>query len=76
MAAGLSEIGFSEHLTLFRELEDWNMNPANIFSYINHLENIRKSTNHLKIRTGLEVDFIEGKENEIRDFLPLCLLII
>ena len=69
IAAGLSEIGFSEHLTLFKDLEDWNMNPVNISSYINHLEIFRKNTNHIKIKTGLEVDFFEGKENEIRDFL-------
>ncbi len=31
LVAGLSEIGFSEHLTLFRDLEDWNMNPAKRF---------------------------------------------
>ena len=74
LAAGLKEIGFSEHLTLFRELEDWNMNPANVSSYINHLDYIRESTNHIKIRTGLEVDFFEGKESEIHDFLaPLAL---
>jgi len=74
LAAGLKEIGFSEHLTLFRELEDWNMNPANISSYIDHLDFMRSNTNHIKIRTGLEVDFIDGKENEIRDFLsPLPL---
>jgi len=69
LAAGLSEIGFSEHLTLFKELEDWNMNPANMSSYISHLESIRNSTNNIKIKTGLEVDFFAGKENEIRAFL-------
>jgi histidinol-phosphatase (PHP family) len=69
LAAGLKEIGFSEHLTLFKEIEDWNMNPANISNYIGHLEHIRNTTNHIKIRTGLEVDFIEGRESEIRDFL-------
>ena len=69
LAAGISEIGFSEHLTLFKELEEWNMNPLNINNYINYIENIRNNTNNLKIKTGLEVDFIEGKENEIRDFL-------
>ena len=38
------------------------------------MNSVRKNTNHIKIRTGLEVDFIEGKENEIRDFLlPLPL---
>jgi histidinol-phosphatase (PHP family) len=74
LASGFSEIGFSEHLTLFRELENWNMNPANIDKYINHLDSLRQSTNHIKIRTGLEVDYIEGKGNEIRDFLhPLPL---
>ena len=69
LAEGLSEIGFSEHLTLFKELEDWNMNPANMSSYISHLESIRNSTNNIKIKTGLEVDFFAGKENEIRAFL-------
>jgi histidinol-phosphatase (PHP family) len=69
LAAGLKEIGFSEHLTLFRDLEDWNMNPDNIFTYLDHLDSIRKKTNHIKIRTGLEVDFIEGREDDIRYFL-------
>ncbi len=74
LAAGLSEIGFSEHLTLFREQEDWNMNPLNVSSYIKYLESLRDSTDNIKIRTGLEVDYFAGRENEIRDFLtPLPL---
>jgi len=72
--AGLSEIGFSEHLTLFKDLEDWNMNPVNISPYINHLENLKKNIKDLKIRIGLEVDFFDGKEEEIRNYLkPLPL---
>ena len=71
LAAGLSEIGFSEHLTLFKDLEDWNMNPVNINSYINYIETIRKSTNKIKVKTGLEVDFFAGKEKEIHDFLSI-----
>ena len=74
IAAGLSEIGFSEHLTLFKDQEDWNMNPVNIFPYINHIESLKKSTQDIKIRTGLEVDFFAGKEKEIKAFLdPLPL---
>lgn len=74
IAAGLNEIGFSEHLTLFRDLEDWNMNPVNISTYINDIENLRKNTNNIKIKIGLEVDFFEGKEKEIHDYLsPLPL---
>jgi histidinol-phosphatase (PHP family) len=69
IAAGLSEIGFSEHLTLFKDLEDWNMNPVNISPYINHLEDLRKNTDNIKIKIGLEVDYFEGKEEEIRSYL-------
>ena len=66
---GLSEIGFSEHLTLFKDLEDWNMDPVNISQYIDYIENLRKKTTSIKIKTGLEVDFFAGREREIRAFL-------
>ena len=69
LAAGLSEIGFSEHLTLFKDLEDWNMNPVNITPYINHLENLQRSIKAIKIKIGLEVDFFAGKEKEIHAYL-------
>ena len=71
IAAGLSEIGFSEHLTLFKDLEDWNMNSVNINSYIKHIETLRINTKNIKIKLGLEVDFFFGKEKEIREYLSL-----
>jgi len=72
--AGLSEIGFSEHLTLFKDLEDWNMNPVNISPYINHLETLQNTIKSIKIKIGFEVDFFAGKEREIYTFLhPLPL---
>jgi len=67
--AGLSEIGFSEHLTLFKDTEDWNMNPVNISPYINHLERLQNTIKSIKIKIGLEVDFFAGKEKEIDAFL-------
>ena len=74
MAVGLSEIGFSEHLTLFKDLEDWNMNPINISPYITHLEILRENVKSIKIKIGLEVDFFAGKEKEIKAYLkPLPL---
>jgi len=74
LAAGLNEIGFSEHLTLFRDPQDWNMNPVDISPYITHLETLRNKTREIKIKIGLEVDYFEGKEIEIRNFLnPLPL---
>jgi histidinol-phosphatase (PHP family) len=69
VAAGLSEIGFSEHLTLFKDLEDWNMNPTDISPYISHLQNLRNTIKNIKIKIGLEVDYFEGKEKEIRAYL-------
>ena len=67
--AGLKEVGFSDHLTLFKEQQDWNMNPDNIAAYLNQIESLRKKYSEIKVMTGLEVDFITGKEKEIETFL-------
>jgi histidinol-phosphatase (PHP family) len=69
LAAGLSEIGFSEHLTLFDEQEDFYMKPVNINPYIDHIESLKNKVKNIKIKTGLEVDYFEGKEKDIHDFL-------
>lgn len=72
--AGLSELGFSDHLTLFKDPQDWNMDPEMINSYISHLQNLRENTSGIRIKIGLEVDYFEEKEEEIRSFLdPLPL---
>jgi histidinol-phosphatase (PHP family) len=69
VAAGLNEIGFSEHLSLFGDPGECNMNPANIFTYIKHIETLRRQTDNIKIKIGLEVDYCEGKEKEIYSYL-------
>jgi histidinol-phosphatase (PHP family) len=69
LIAGLSEIGFSEHLNLFKDPQDWNMNPVNISPYINHMGALREKIKNIKIKIGLEVDYFEGKEQETRAFL-------
>ncbi len=68
-AAGLSEIGFSEHLSLFKNNEDWNADPINISSYISYIENLRNNTKNIKIKIGLEVDFFAGKEKDTFAYL-------
>ena len=67
--AGLSEIGFSEHLNLFKTNDAGNMNPVNISQYISHIETLRKIVKNIKIKIGLEVDYFAGKEKEINDYL-------
>jgi histidinol-phosphatase (PHP family) len=69
LAAGLSEIGFSEHLTLFGDNNDPYLNPANISLYISHLVALQSITKNIKIKIGLEVDFFVGKEEETALYL-------
>lgn len=69
MAAGISEMGFSEHLSLFKEDQTWCMKPDNVGSYIDYIENLKRNTENILIRTGLEIDYIPGKEKEIGLFL-------
>lgn len=69
ISAGISEIGFSEHLSLFRENQDWCMNPSNAQNYVDYILNLKRKTNNLAIKAGLEIDFIPGKEEEIGQFL-------
>ena len=69
VAAGLSEIGFSEHLSLFRENQDWVMNPEKTSEYIAHIDSLKKKVSNISVRTGLEVDFFPGKEKELEFYL-------
>jgi histidinol-phosphatase (PHP family) len=71
---GLREIGFSDHLLLFGELENWHMRPETISTYLQYIQTLKDQVSDIIIRTGLEVDFLKGREEEIRSFLkPLDL---
>jgi histidinol-phosphatase (PHP family) len=69
IVAGLKEIGFSEHLTLFKESLGWSMNVSAAGPYLTDIKTLSQNVNDIKIRTGLEVDFFPGKEKEIHSFL-------
>ncbi len=63
IAAGLSEIGFSEHLVLFSEPLDWSMNVSEVPGYLDHIKKLRENVRDIIVRTGLEVDFfLQGKK--------------
>ncbi|HOB82841.1 MAG TPA: histidinol-phosphatase [Bacteroidales bacterium] len=66
---GISEIGFSEHLALFKEDQDWLMNPGNVIAYLDYIDKLKNRTEKIIIRKGLEVDYLEGKETETAKFL-------
>lgn len=66
---GLQEIGFAEHLTLFRDSLDWSMSASDAKPYFDYIMTLIKKTKGIKVRMGLEVDFFPGKEDEIYSFL-------
>jgi len=63
LEAGLNEIGFSEHLTLFGKNLDWSMDARKASRYLEHMKGFRENTSEIPVRTGLEVDFFQGREN-------------
>jgi histidinol-phosphatase (PHP family) len=67
--AGLSEIGFSDHLNLFSDHSGCDIQPENISKYIEHISSLRNLEKNIKIRIGFEVDYFEGKETETETFL-------
>lgn len=69
IAAGLSELGFSDHITLFLERQKWNMDPGEINRYVEKMQSLKEKTTGIKIRIGLEVDYFPGREEETRKYL-------
>lgn len=73
---GFEEISFTEHAPLPSGFidpaptMDSAINLKQLDSYLNEVEKIKKQYAYqIKVNAGLEVDYIEGYEEEIRDFL-------
>ncbi|MFO7573793.1 MAG: histidinol-phosphatase HisJ family protein [Bacteroidales bacterium] len=66
---GLSEMGFSEHLTLTDERDDWSIDTARLPEYIERIKYLARHTRDIAIRTGIEADYFPGKEEEILQYL-------
>ena len=65
---GLSEIGFSEHNPMIRDdWDDWHMLQADLDDYVAKVQKARSDHPQLTIKLAMEVDFIPGHEEWIRD---------
>lgn len=65
---GLGEIGFSDHSPMPRDdFDDWRMRAADLDAYVNKVDEARRAYPSLSIKVGLEVDFIPGCEQWVRD---------
>jgi histidinol-phosphatase (PHP family) len=65
---GLREIGFSDHNPMKRDdFDDWRMFESNLDQYVEKVKQARRDHPQLTIKLALEVDFIPGHEDWIRD---------
>jgi histidinol-phosphatase (PHP family) len=64
---GLTEIGFSEHNPMPRDdWDDWRLRAADLDAYVEKVQQARRDHPQLIIKLALEVDFIPGLEDWIK----------
>jgi histidinol-phosphatase (PHP family) len=65
---GLRELGFSDHSPMPRDdFDDWRMRAADLDTYVAQVERARRQHPSLIIKLALEVDYLPGYEEWIRD---------
>src|SRR5258708_4094436 len=68
LALGFEEIGFSDHNPMAQDdFDDWRMRDDQLDEYVAKVEQARRDHPALTIKLALEVDFIPGYEDWIRD---------
>jgi histidinol-phosphatase (PHP family) len=65
---GLSELGFSDHNPMPEDdFDDWRMKASELDIYVQKVERARQEFPNLSIKLGLEVDYLPGYEEWIRE---------
>ncbi len=65
---GLKEIGFSDHSPMERDdFDDWRMRFAQLDEYVEKVRAAQRQYPQLHIKLALEVDYLPGYENWIRE---------
>src|SRR5438093_10117427 len=64
---GLDEIGCSDHAPLGNRDTEWTMKLSDLDTYVGWEVEAQKKYPALSIKLGLEVDFIHGREDWIRE---------
>jgi histidinol-phosphatase (PHP family) len=68
LAAGLDEIGFSDHSPMRRDdFDNWRMRLDQLGEYVENVRQAQRDHPALQIRLALEVDYLPGHEEWIRD---------
>jgi histidinol-phosphatase (PHP family) len=64
---GLQEIGFSDHSPMARDdFDDWRMLDSQLDEYVSKVRHAQKAYPQLVIKLALEVDYLPGQEDWIR----------
>ena len=65
---GLTEIGFSDHSPMRRDdFDDWRMRSDQLDEYVEKVRRAQRDFPQLTIRLALEVDYLPGHEDWIRE---------
>lgn len=72
MGLGLKEIGFSDHSPMRQDdFDDWRMRFDQLGEYVEKVRQAQKDVPELTIRLALEVDYLPGHEEWIRELASL-----
>lgn len=65
---GLTELGFSDHSPMPQDdFDDWRMKAAQLDEYVAKVEQARRAYPNLRIKLALEVDYLPGCDEWVRD---------
>jgi histidinol-phosphatase (PHP family) len=68
LKVGLKEIGFSEHNPMPQDdFDDWRMKASDLDIYVEKIAQARRDHPGLTIKLALEVDYLPGYEDWVRD---------
>src|SRR5262245_56932060 len=68
VALGLTEIGFTDHSPMRRDdFDNWRMRADQLDEYVEKVRRAQRAHPQLTIRLGLEVDYLPGHEEWIRE---------
>ncbi len=68
LRVGLDEIGMSDHCPMIRDdWDDWHMRSSELDEYVEKVERARAAHPGLRIKLALEVDYLPGHEDWIRE---------
>lgn len=68
LESGFTEIGFSDHSPMRRDdFDDWRMRFDQLDEYVENVRKAQKEFPQLTIRLAMEVDYLPGQEDWIRE---------